>query len=127
MAKQRNSLGICVLPAINSERLSWEEYKERTGVDLEKIFYAINNSGDPDNPEYTVLFKTSFSKLIVVNFVSEYSELAIPRLSFPNKIDQVSTADKTTSRVILGVQYGDGDGGFNLVVYADKTIMGAEI
>lgn len=57
MAKQRNSLGVIVLP-IPYERLTVEEYKSHYGIDLNEIFAIRNNSTH---------FKKGFSKLIAID------------------------------------------------------------
>ena len=127
MAKQRNSLGICVLPVLHGgSPISWDEYKERYGVDLEKIFEVVDISGDPDDPMYEVAFKTSFSKIIVLSF-DKYSTQEVPSVSAPTTFGINQNADKTQAYTVLSVIYGDMDGGYNFRINADKTVTGGGI
>ena len=127
MAKQRNSLGFLVLPVPHGgSSISWAEYKEKTGIDLEKIFEVVDISGDPDDPLYEVAFKTSCSKIIVLSF-DKYSTQEVPSVSAPMSIGINQNADKTQAYTVLSVIYGDQDGGYNFRINADKTVMGGDI
>lgn len=61
MAKQRNSLGLCVLTMdVADSDESWEDYKKRTGINLEDIFWVHGTN---------IEVKPSFSKILVVKAV----------------------------------------------------------
>lgn len=126
MAKQRNSLGIQVLPVPSNETLTWEQYKERYGIDLEKIFEVVDQTSDPDNPSYGVYFKTSFSKIIVLSY-PQYAFKEVPSVAIPS-FDNTTAAIKASASAIMSVTYGaDFDGGHQILVFGNKTIHGGDI
>ena len=47
MSKIRNSLGVLVLP-IPNDYITWEQYKQRYGVDLASLFPTIPSAGHID-------------------------------------------------------------------------------
>lgn len=118
MAKQRNSLGICVLPVPKDEKITWEQYKERFGIDLEKIF-LVRLDGD-----YYVEIRKDFRKLIVLSYEDVY-DTAVPPVSTPTQYYQSGSETQSNSVLSLSVMYSNGDGGYNFSVFADKKISGA--
>ena len=60
MAKQRNSLGVLVLPTPHGT-MTWEQYKEAYGIDLNEIFDWSEDVG-------SIFIKSSFSKFIALDW-----------------------------------------------------------
>lgn len=62
MAKQRNSLGVCVIvaPVTDGPTMSWADYKKKYGVDLSEIFYYKENN--------TAGFRLDFTKALLVDW-----------------------------------------------------------
>ena len=120
MSKIRNSLGVLVLPVPDDE-YSWEEYKEKYGIDLEKIFFV-----HLDGSDYYVEIKKDFRKLIALSYQGSY-DLPVPPVSAPTNYYQSGSETISNSVLGLNVLHGDGDGGYALTVIANKTIRGGEI
>ena len=69
MAKQRNSLGLCVLDALTDGVMSFDNYKKKFGIDLNDIvFYDEGNA--------SAQFRLSFTKILCVDFrnLAKYME-----------------------------------------------------
>lgn len=121
MAKQRNSLGICVLTLPNEETLTWEQYKEKFGIDLEKIFTIYEDTGT-----YYVQIRKDFRKMIVLSYFGPY-DTTVPPVSTPTQYYQNGSSTLAESILGLNVLYGDGDGGYVLTIFANKTISGGTV
>ena len=117
MAKQRNPLGICVLPT-PGDKITWEEYKTRYGIDLEKIFM---DSGDG-----YLVFRQSFTKIIAISNGTGHKQNVVPALGFPNRIEVYEESDDSPSQTQLFYINNNGEG-LSLVIYGDKHIEGGEI
>ena len=121
MAKQRNSLGLLVLPVLFDG--TWEEYKEATGIDLDKIVKVIN-TGTDDNPRYAIFFKEDFRKLIALSFPAS---TIMPCVSFPTKVQVTYNASLSSASTSLRCYDDDENGGYSLTITADRTIFGGEL
>ena len=130
MAKQRNSLGICVLTwSSGDSKMSFEAYKEKYGVNLDDIFtIGIVDRSDPDNPIYGVGIKSGYSKIIALKMSDTAIEsMNIPPITFPTHRAYENTADKSTSYLELAFTNDNYDFGFEIQIYADRRITGGEI
>ena len=118
MAKQRNSLGICVLPIPNGS-MTWDEYKETYKIDLSKIFYNDESDVTRCNPSFSKLIAVSVDPRIVTNDF-------FPYLSFPTSYGSFAESDDSTSIVFMVFDNNDQSGvTFKINAYG-KTVVGAE-
>lgn len=121
MAKQRNSLGVLVLPTrTDANTMTWAQYKEKYGIDLNEIFGWTEDVG-------SVFIKPSFSKFIALDWrplISEFNYTAIER----------SPVELIFSMSSQGIVSGDYDEVITFstnVVYfqidaKNKTVLGEE-
>ena len=112
MAKQRNSLGVVVLPSFE-ETISWEEYKKRTGIDLDSIFIIYEDS---------IWFRPRFGKMVVIDSSNlPYVSAPVPTLAHPNFFSRVAIDDVQELR--LAVMNND-EIGYYIALATDRTIGG---
>lgn len=130
MAKQRNSLGLLVFPTTDNETISWDEYKKRTGIDLDE-FLKIEDLGTPDSPLYQISVRETCRKIIAIScetLVGTYSSV-IPPVMIPNQIIVTTSESPSPSMAKLIFQCTDRDSnvGYYLNIAGDKTLSGGEI
>lgn len=125
--RKRNQLGSVVLsfPASMEDTtpISWDEYKELTGVDLSSIFKIVTNLG------YTsIRFRNDLSKVIYVKFpdslTASYGMLpTIVPVATLSVVVAPQTADPhdTYIDIIINDNMGNASG-YKVTVYGDKTI-----
>lgn len=92
MAKEKNSLGIVVLTElpIGDPAITFDQYKELYGVDLNEIFVYSTN---------TTIFKQSFTKLIVLK-----------RVESPYGVTQPLAFQYNGDSIILASHIGEDEG-----------------
>jgi hypothetical protein len=125
MAKQRNSLGVIVLPVPYNETITWEEYKKRYGIDLDEIFDStIIGDG------YTVRVKDSVTKLILLSSDKRYLknnetvEVPLPLVA-PDYVKMNADPDDINSGSIDFI-WTEANSGVSLMlsVIANKNVYG---
>lgn len=122
MAKQRNSLGVLVLPVPTNEKISWDEYKDLYGIDLNTLFVVSF-----DSDLYEVYFNPACSKLILLSAggsALNYTE-GMMRVSVPNAKPTFNSASTAGSAYLaLHVSDSASDRGYSIMLYGDKTVSG---
>lgn len=127
MAKEKNSLGLCVLPfpepMTNNVAISWEYYKKLTGIDLSDIFVSLKDGGD-----YGVKFNKSFTKLLAIREPEEFKSqlMALPAVTYvvPGNIHIYFDADIDSGYMQISVlDDPDDQRGYYVLIGANKTIM----
>ena len=129
MAKNKNALGICVLPLPmeDSEPVTWERYKELTGIDLNDLF-GVSLDLDSDPNEYYIRFKKGFSKIIALSSPyrsEEYvNDSVIPQIIpiLPSMITTETNENADQARFVISVCEGNSAYGFYIHITADKNI-----
>ena len=124
MAKQRNSLGMIVLP-VPYGTMTWDEYKQKYGIDLEK-FFKVEKVGD--TTDYRVLFRSGNTKLIILSATDELEGTGIgaPRIAIPNGFDMAVTSIDSAS-LALYVRDDAEVYGYIFAIKANKTVNGGSI
>ena len=121
MAKQRNSLGVLVLPVPDNESFTWDEYRDLYGIDLTKLFEIVL-----DESGYGVYYKGS-RKLIALSTPesltrpSNDSARCLP-LVIVNNIENQVNLDIDDAYMIL--KFANNNADLSILVYANKTIVG---
>ena len=123
MAKQRNSLGLLVLPHpgrdYDGNPMTWAEYKALTGIDLEELVTIRLVSDD----RYEVNWKPNITKIIALSIY--ISTMGVPPVILP-KFSQVRDEDDESACLVLAGNNADGYGGMTFSIYANKTIIPLE-
>lgn len=125
MAKQRNSLGFLVLPTTGEVTITWEQYKERTGIDLDKLF-KIENIGSDDSPMYKISVRETCRKIIAIS-CGDTESAGLPPVMIPNLIVFFNTESVSGALIDFQCSDRDVDAGYHLRVNADKTIWGGQL
>lgn len=124
MAKQRNSLGVLVLPIPQEDDISFEEYKNQFGIDLDKIFECYK---DDDNI-HQVYIRQEVTKLILVSRpYIRGSQPGIPTVATP-KYQRYLNDDEDSYQIDLIISDDNGDEGYVLTVIAkNKRVQGGSL